>query len=38
LCGQLSGRVVASLFSIELMALGGRAKLGSMRVEAILKF
>lgn len=38
LCGQLSGRVVASLFLIELAALGGRAKLGEMRVEAILKF
>lgn len=38
LVDRLEGKVVASLFLIELAALGGRAKLEPTRVEAILKF
>ena len=35
---RLGGTVVAALFLIELAALGGRARLAPLRVEAILAY
>jgi adenine phosphoribosyltransferase len=35
---RLGGKVVAQLFMIELLGLGGRARQGNVRVEALLEF